>query len=238
MILSLPFLQGKAVGKFQNPAKFLGSKATGTCLPVHKIRQVHLQAEVKHIRFGGRCQQLVLRPALRQFHHLLQRPCRLPAHQVGAHRHGPYAEGIRQGEELSVNRISLQHRIHEIFLFHGTLPLRKRKTLYRMPHRRGLHKGEQINAYLPIIIRQLNTFRFSPVNRRQIDAPLFHQPGAEGNPFRRIMIAGYGKHRLSPVCKLREKPVQHLYGFRRRHRLVVNVSRNEHRVYMFTLRNM
>ena len=37
-----------------------------------------------------------------------QRPCRLPAHQVGAHRHGPYAEGIRQGEELSVNRISLQ----------------------------------------------------------------------------------------------------------------------------------
>ena len=69
-------------------------------------------------------------------------------------------------------------------------------------------------------------------------AALFHEPATEGDTFRRIMVPAQHERAHLPRGKFHQKIVKHRDRLGRRHRLVVNVARDQHRIGLFALHSL
>ena len=93
-----------------------------------------------------------------------------------------------------------------------------------------LHKGEHINAHIAPFIRQHKGLHPTVINRRKVYPAAIHKPTAKGQPLRGVVVAADGKHRHLSLRQMIKKIVAQCHSLRRRHRLVINISADQHTV--------
>ena len=94
----------------------------------------------------------------------------------------------------------------------------------------GLHKGKHINAHFTPWVRQNKGPHLPIINRRKVYPAAVHKPTAKGQPLRGVVVAADGKHRHLSLRQMIKEIVAQCHSLRRRHRLVINISANQHTV--------
>ena len=161
----------------------------------------------------------IVRPADGQFLRAAARPA---GHELVRHEH--------------VARSRIDVHVRDGF-GHGVgvaLDLRVREPA---AHVRGLQKRQQPYGYGAEFVAQHDGRDRAAVDRRDVDAAAVHDPPAEGEPLRRVVVAADEQHWHAARAQLGQKSVEQLDGLGRRHGLVVHVARNQHAVRPLIVQN-
>ena len=94
------------------------------------------------------------------------------------------------------------------------------------------HEREHPQIHLAHFILERHRRKFAVVHRRHVHAHALHQASAKRNAFRRIVVPAQHEHLGTRRRKFHQKIVEHGNRLGTRHRLVVNIARNQHGVRM------
>ena len=89
---------------------------------------------------------------------------------------------------------------------------------------RGLDEREQIKPHLAIGVRECHRLHAPIIDRREMHAARRHESRAERYALRRIVVAGYGKHRNVPPGQLGKERIEKLDCLSARHGAVVYIA--------------
>ena len=93
-----------------------------------------------------------------------------------------------------------------------------------------LHEGQEINAHRAVFVRQGDGDHPAVIDGGDVDAPLCHEPSAEGQALRGIVVAADEEDLEVPPSQPDQKVVQQGHRLGGGHRLVVDVPGDEHGV--------
>ena len=154
----------------------------------------------------------IVRPADGQ---LLRAAARAAGHELVRHEH------------VACSRIDVHVRDGGGYGVGVALDLRVREPA---AHVRGLQKRQQPQVHRPDFVAQHDGRDRAAVDRRDVDAAAAHDPPAEGEPLRRVVVAADEQHWHAARAQLGQKSVEQLDGLGRRHGLVVYVACDQHAV--------
>ena len=102
----------------------------------------------------------------------------------------------------------------------------------------GLDKGKHVNVHRPESVGQGDRLDLPAVDRRHMDAAGVHEPPAESNALRGIVVAADDKDLGSQPGEPHQEIVEQLHRLRRRHGFVVDVPGNQDGIRGFLLNNL
>ena len=94
-------------------------------------------------------------------------------------------------------------------------------------------QGQQRKVHRAPLILQRDPQRRAAVLARDVDPAVAQQAAGEREPLGRVVVAAHRKHLVPGPGQGGEEPVQQLHRFRRRHRLVVQISGQKSRVDVY-----
>ena len=98
-----------------------------------------------------------------------------------------------------------------------------------------LQKRQQPEIHRAVPVGKLQRLNVSIIHRGQMNAGTFHQPAAESQPFRTVMVATDGIYLHLQLRQPAQKFVKQSNRFRRRNTFVVNITAEQDGICFFFL---
>ena len=97
------------------------------------------------------------------------------------------------------------------------------------------HEREHPNVHLALAVAKRDRSERAIIDRRDMNAASLHEPPAKCDAFRGIVVSAQHERTYLPRGKFHQKIVQHPDRLGRRHRLVVDIARNKHRIGLLAI---
>ena len=93
-----------------------------------------------------------------------------------------------------------------------------------------LQEGQQIDLHRAVPVCQPERSHPAVIHRGQMDAAALHQPPAEGEAFRGVVVAADEEHLITALRKTHQEIIQQRHRLGGRHRFVVDVPGDQNAV--------
>ena len=100
------------------------------------------------------------------------------------------------------------------------------------------HERQHPHVDLAFAVGERDRCEFPVVDLGHVHAALFHEPPAESDTLRRIVVPAQYERAHFSRGKFHQKIVKHRDRLGTRHRLVVNVTRNQHRIGLLAVHSL
>ena len=137
------------------------------------------------------------------------------------------------GDKLMGHQHIADGRIH----FHGLNGRRHRVRVggdlplgEAAPDMGGLHKRQQVELHRAVLVGEDHGFHLAVIDRGQVDAAALHEPTTEGHTLRGVVVAADDKNPQLPLGQAHQEVVQQRHRLGGGHRLVVDITGNQHPV--------